>query len=70
MYETEEDKAYNEAIPKVYKDNPDVGTAGIYELYTRISFVCYLREKLLKCPDDIDPRFLTKSDNHKIKDLS
>ena len=69
MYETEEDKAYNEAIPKVYKDNPDVGTAGIYELYTRISFVCYLREKLLKCPDDIDPRFLTKSDNHKIKDI-
>ena len=67
MYETEEDKAYNEAIPKVYKDNPNVGTAGIYELYTRISFVCYLREKLIKCPDDIDPRFLTKSDNHKIK---
>jgi hypothetical protein len=66
MYETEEDKAYNEAIPKVYKDNPDVGTAGIYELYTRISFVCYLREKLIHCSDDVDPQFLTKSGHSKI----
>ena len=68
MYETEEDKAYNEAIPKVYKDNPDIGTAGVYELYTRISFVCYLREKLIKCPNNIDPRFLTKSGHNKITD--
>uniref|UniRef100_A0A6C0C7N2 2OGFeDO JBP1/TET oxygenase domain-containing protein n=1 Tax=viral metagenome TaxID=1070528 RepID=A0A6C0C7N2_9ZZZZ len=66
MYETGEDKAYNEAIPKVYKDNPDVGTAGIYELYTRISFVCYLREKLIHCSDDVDPQFLTKSGHNKI----
>jgi len=68
MYETEEDKEYNKAIPKVYKDNPQVGTAGLYELYTRISFVCYLREKLINCPDDIDPRYLTKSGHSKIKD--
>ena len=51
-----------------YKDNPDIGTAGVYELYTRISFVCYLREKLIKCPNDIDPRFLTKSGHNKITD--
>ena len=44
--------------PKVFKDNPDVGTAGIYELYTRLSFVCYLREKILNCPDTIDPEYL------------
>ena len=67
MYETDEDKAYNEAIPKVYKDNPNIGTAGLYELYNRISFVCYLREKIINCPDDIDPRFLTKSGHDKIK---
>ena len=30
--------------PKVFNDNPDIGTAGLYELYTRISFVCCLRE--------------------------
>jgi hypothetical protein len=66
MYETEEDKIYNESLEPAFKDNPEVGTAGIYEKYTRISFVCYLREKILSCPDKIDPRFLTKSGHSKI----
>ncbi len=68
MYETKENKLYNESIEPAFKDNPEVGTAGIYEKYTRISFVCYLREKILSCPDKIDPRFLTKSGHSKIKD--
>jgi len=70
MYETEEDKQYNETIESDFKDNPKVGTAGLYQKYTRISFVCYLREKIEKCPelDEIDPRFLTKSGHSKIKD--
>ena len=44
--------------------------AGLYQKYTRISFVCYLREKIAKCPnlEEIDPRFLTKSGHNKIKD--
>ena len=67
LYETEEDKIYNESLTPAFKDNPEVGTAGIYEKYTRISFVCYLREKILSCPDNIDPRFLTKSGHNKIK---
>ena len=58
MYETDEDKEFNKSLPKIYKDNPQVGTAGIYELYTRLSFVCYLREKILNCPDTIDPEYL------------
>jgi len=66
MYETEENKLYNESIEPAFKDNPEVGTAGIYEKYTRISFVCYLREKILSCPDKIDPRYLTKSGHNKI----
>ena len=66
LYETEEDKKFNETMEPVFKDNPEVGTAGIYENYTRISFVCYLREKIAKCPDKIDPRFLTKSGHSKI----
>lgn len=66
IYETEEDKIYNESLEPAFKDNPEVGTAGIYEKYTRISFVCYLREKILSCPDKIDPRFLTKSGHSKI----
>jgi hypothetical protein len=66
LYETEEDKIYNESLETAFKDNPKVGTVGIYEKYTRISFVCYLREKIASCPDKIDPRFLTKSGHGKI----
>lgn len=68
MYETEEDKAFNDKLDYAFKDNPEVGTVGIYEKYTRISFVCYLREKIASCPDEIDPRFLTKSGHGKIVD--
>ena len=66
LYETEEDRKFNETLEPAFKDNPEVGTVGIYEKYTRISFVCYLREKIMKCPDIIDPRFLTKSGHGKI----
>lgn len=70
IYETDEDKTFNETLEPVYKDNPDVGTAGLYEKYTRLTFVCYLREKIAKCPalEEIDPRYLTKSGHSKIKD--
>ena len=67
IYETEEDKAFNATLEPAFKDNPDVGTVGLYEKYTRLTFVCYLREKLVDCPDNIDPRFLTKSGHNKIK---
>jgi hypothetical protein len=67
IYETDEDKKYNLSIPKAYKDNVEVGTIGIDKLYTRLTFVCYLRENLINCPDNIDPRFLTKSGHNKIK---
>jgi len=68
MYETEEDKKINESLEPAFKDNPEVGTVGIYEKYTRISFVCYLREKIATCPskDQIDPQYLTKSGHSKI----
>lgn len=68
IYETEEDKKHNETISKDYSDNPEVGTEGLYTNYTRLSFVCYLREKILNCPseNDIDPQFLTKSGHNKI----
>ena len=66
MYETPEDKEFNNTLEYAFKDNPQVGTVGIYEKYTRISFVCYLREKIASCPDELDPRFLTKSGHGKI----
>jgi hypothetical protein len=68
IYETDEDKAYNETLDDDYHDNPDVGTAGLYKKYTRLSFVCYLREKIANCPnkEEINPQYLTKSGHSKI----
>ncbi len=66
IYETEEDKKYNESLPKVFKDNPEVGTAGLDKKYTRLTFVCYLREKLANCPNKIDKRYLNESTTAKI----
>ena len=67
IYETPEDIQYNETIESDFSDNPEVGTAGLYKKYTRISFVCYLREKIATCPDNVDPRYLTKSGHGRIK---
>lgn len=49
MYETKEDKEFNKTLPKVFKNKKDTGTQGSEDDFTRISFVCYLREKLLDC---------------------
>lgn len=72
IYETQEDKEFNNQLKDVFKDNPDVGTVGIYEKYTRLTFVCYLREKISRCPDkkdltEHDLAHLTKSGHSKIK---
>lgn len=65
LYADKFDENYNKTIPKIFKDNKNVGTIGIYEDYTRLTFVCYLREKIIKC-NNIDNRFLNKSCNKKI----
>tara|TARA_R110001592_G_scaffold362310_1_gene675722 strand:+ start:2887 stop:4494 length:1608 start_codon:yes stop_codon:yes gene_type:complete len=50
LYETEEDKEYNDKYPQeTYKDNLEVGVLGLNNRFTRLSFVCYLREDLIKC---------------------
>jgi len=66
IYETEEDKVFNATLEPSFKDNPEVGTVGIYEKYTRLTFVCYLREKIVNCPDDIPEEFLKESGHSKI----
>tara|TARA_B100001094_G_scaffold20556_1_gene17394 strand:+ start:7008 stop:8165 length:1158 start_codon:yes stop_codon:yes gene_type:complete len=66
IIETEEDKKFNEKLEPVYKDNPEVGTVGLDKRFTRLTFVCYLREKILNCPNEIDPRFLKESGHSKI----
>tara|TARA_B100002051_G_C16727933_1_gene636399 strand:+ start:814 stop:1962 length:1149 start_codon:yes stop_codon:yes gene_type:complete len=65
IYQSKEDKLFNEQLTPVFKENPDVGTAGIYENYTRLTFVCYLREKILSCPNEIDSKYLTKCEKKK-----
>ena len=49
-----------------FNDNPEVGTVGLDQKYTRLTFVCYLREKIAECPDKIDPQFLKESGHAKI----
>ena len=67
MYETKEDKVYNDKLDFVFKDNPKVGTVGLDKKYTRLTFVCYLREKILNCPNDIPEAFLKASGHKKIE---
>ncbi len=67
IYETEEDKLYNDTIDYAFKDNPEVGTVGLNNKYTRLTFVCYLREKILNCSDDIPEAFLKESGHKKIE---
>jgi len=49
LYETAEDKEFNSTLPKIYEHDVDTGTMGSEHSFTRISFVCYLREKLIDC---------------------
>ena len=66
IYETDEDKKYNSKLKSDYNDNPHIGTEGIYTKYTRLSFVCYLREKIIHCDNNIDIRFIQPSNHKKI----
>ena len=51
LYETDEDKQYNDENPQqTYKDNLEVGVLGLNNRFSRISFVCYLREDIINCP--------------------
>ena len=50
MYETQEDFEYNVSLEDIFKDNPKVGTLGLHNKFSRVSFVFYLRENIkIKC---------------------
>jgi hypothetical protein len=51
LYETEADKKANKNLPRIHKDDLETGTLGAEKAFSRVSFVCYLREKLRKCND-------------------
>lgn len=50
IYETPKQAEANAALPKIYKPNK---TVGGNKNFTRLSFVCYLRNGLASCPDTI-----------------
>lgn len=49
IWTTEEQEKFNNDLPLKFKLDTEVGTLGLDKRYTRISFVSYLREKLIKC---------------------
>jgi hypothetical protein len=49
LFESPEDKAFNKSLPKIHHDDEKTGTMGGEKPFTRISFVCYLREKIRGC---------------------
>jgi hypothetical protein len=58
IHESASDKAFNKALPEVYKNDVETGTQGVDKLYSRLSFVCYLRENLIHCkPKDSEPYY-------------
>lgn len=49
LRESAEDKKFNKNLPQIYKNDLETGTQGVEKPFSRLSFVCYLREKLIKC---------------------
>jgi hypothetical protein len=49
MREEAGDAAFNKGLPRIHTDSEETGTLGAEKPFTRISFVCYLREKLRGC---------------------
>ena len=49
--ETAEDAAFNKGLPDIRTRDPKTGVVGSQELYQRISFVCYFREKIADCKE-------------------
>ena len=69
LYETAEDKAFNKNLEPVYTNSKTTGTMGSEFPFTRISFVCYLREKLHDCDVKETEKYYTRIGFDKQKGL-
>jgi hypothetical protein len=49
MTETAADKEFNKQLPTIATRDPKTGVVGSNLPYQRISFVCYVREKIVNC---------------------
>ena len=59
LYETPEDKEYNDAHPSSFRDNLEVGVLGLNNRFTRLSYVFYLREDIINCKNSYDKYFIS-----------
>ena len=67
LYESEEDKQYNDENPQqTYKDNLDVGILGLNNRFTRLSFVCYLRENMINCKSSLNKFFISMENSERL----
>ena len=60
--ETAEDAAFNKSLPDIRTRDASTGVVGSQELYQRISFVCYFREKLGECKESDTRDYYKKID--------
>jgi len=60
LYETKEDKEFNTNLEDVFRHDPNTGTMGSTDKYSRVSFVCYLREKLIDCNEKETKEYFKK----------
>ena len=60
LYESAEEKEKNKKLPRIHKDSLKTGTLGAEKPFSRVSFVCYLREKLRECDSNKTRKFYKK----------
>lgn len=60
LYETAEDKKANKDLPNIYRDKVETGTLGVEMPFSRVSFVCYLREGLRECNNGETSQYFKK----------
>ena len=66
LYETPEQAKFNKSLSPIYKINSVIGVMGELDNFTRISMVCYLREKIAdRCSGEIIPTDIEKRSNNK-----
>ncbi len=64
LYETKEDKEFNKKLESVHKDDVETGVVGSDKPFSRVSFVCYLREKIKDCKMDEANKYFKKIGFH------
>jgi hypothetical protein len=62
LNETAADAAFNKTLPDIRTRDPETGVVGSQEMFQRISFVCYFREKIQNCDESETRDYYKKID--------